>query len=73
MCLSNYSARIRGEGRANVSLHMLGLISTFSLTDSNKFSQREFTEDLGRDKLAFYHKMPDKYVCFVNLCSGSTH
>lgn len=73
MCLSNYSAGIRGEGRANVSLHMVGLISTFNLTDSNKLSQCEFTEDLGRDKLAFYHKMPDKYVCFVNLCSGSAH
>lgn len=64
MCLSNYSARIRGEGRANVSLHMVGPVSTLNLTDSNKLSQREVTEDLGRDKLVFYHKMPDTHVCF---------
>lgn len=64
MCLSNYSGRIRGEGRASVSLHMVGPISTFRLTGSNKLSQRECTKDLGRDKLVFYHKMPDTYVCF---------
>lgn len=72
MCLSNYSARIRGEGRANVSLHIVGPISTFNLTDSNKVKENSLKTWEGTN-LPFITRCQIHTHGFVNLCSGSAH